>query len=222
MNNRNNYKQTWNNLAHEMESAKNFVSGFQEEDEFKRTAIKTISVLKQTVGIKSTDEILEIGCGVARVGKELAPICKNWTGSDISSNMLMHAQKRLVDAENTSLVELSKVGLHEFADEKFDLVYSTVVFMHLFEWDRYTYVKEAFRVLRPGGKCFVDNLDITSETGKNMFLEGHSYEVDERPDYLSMISSGDELESYLHWAGFTNVELLRWDNAWVGAYGTKM
>ena len=46
MNNRNNYKQTWNNLAHEMESAKNFVSGFQEEDEFKRTAIKTISVLK--------------------------------------------------------------------------------------------------------------------------------------------------------------------------------
>lgn len=221
MKNRNNYKQTWNALAKGMESAKKFVSGFQEEEEFTRTALKTIEILKTTVNVKTTDEILEIGCGVGRVGKELAPICSRWTGTDISGNMIDHAQNRLDGLNNVKLVELSKVGLNEFEDASFDLVYSTVVFMHLLEWDRYSYVEEAFRVLRPGGRCFVDNIDITSSTGKKMFLEGHSFKSEDRPDYLSMVSTGDELETYLKWAGFQEVKLLRWDDAWIGAYGEK-
>ena len=36
------------------------------------------------------------------------------------------------------------------ADSSIDVVYSTVVFMHLESWDRYAYVKEARRVLPPG------------------------------------------------------------------------
>tara|TARA_Y100000588_G_scaffold387878_1_gene486756 strand:+ start:1190 stop:1855 length:666 start_codon:yes stop_codon:yes gene_type:complete len=221
MKNRSKYKQTWNALAEGIESAKKFVSGFQDEDEFTRTALKTINIFKETVDIKPTDQILEIGCGVGRVGKELASICNHWTGSDISGNMLEHAKDRLTGLHNVKLVELTEVGLNEFEDGTFDMVYSTVVFMHLLEWDRYSYVEEAFRVLRPGGRCFVDNIDITSNTGKKMFMEGHSYKPDERPDYLSMVSSGDELVSYLRWAGFQKINLLRWDDAWVGAYGTK-
>jgi ubiquinone/menaquinone biosynthesis C-methylase UbiE len=218
---RSNYKDTWNALAQSMNSAKTAVSGFQDEEEYTRTALDTISTLSETVGVRKEDEILEIGCGVGRVGKELAPICRNWTGADISSSMIEFAQDRLQGIPNINLIELSDVGLTEFQDNSFDLVYCTVVFMHLFEWDRFHYIKEAHRVLRPDGRLFVDNIDIKSKRGHSMFMESYAYPAKSRPAHLSMVSSGDELESYFNWAGFQEVELHRWNDAWVGASGKK-
>ena len=95
MKNRNEYKKTWDNLARDMNSAKKYVSGFQEEKEFKRTALKTIEILNDSIGINKEDDVLEIGCGVGRVGKELSSICNSWTGSDISNGMLTFAAERL-------------------------------------------------------------------------------------------------------------------------------
>ncbi len=71
-----------------------------------------------------------------------------WIGTDISRNMLAHAAVRLNGIDNCELKELSTVGLKEISDQSIDLVYCTVVFMHLREWDRYRYVAESFRVLK--------------------------------------------------------------------------
>jgi len=221
MKNRNEYKKTWDNLARDMNSAKKYVSGFQEEKEFKRTALKTIEILNDSIGINKEDDVLEIGCGVGRVGKELSSICNSWTGSDISNGMLTFAAERLQGKKNIELVELGTEGLEKFPENSFDVVYCTVVFMHLFEWDRYKYIQDAYRILKPSGRCFVDNIDIKSETGKAMFYEGLSFKPTERPDHLSMVSTGDELETYFKWSGYSNISVVRWDNAWVGAHGTK-
>ncbi len=43
--------------------------------------------------IAEDDDVLEIGCGVGRVGVALAPCCDQWIGADISSQMLEHAKK---------------------------------------------------------------------------------------------------------------------------------
>jgi len=56
--------------------------------------------------ISNTDEVLEIGCGVGRVGRELAAHRKNWTGCDIPGNMLSFATERLQGILNTRLVTL--------------------------------------------------------------------------------------------------------------------
>jgi len=40
-----------------------------------------------------------------------------------------------------------------------------VVFMHLESWDRYNYISEAFRALRPGGRIYVDNINLCSDGG---------------------------------------------------------
>jgi ubiquinone/menaquinone biosynthesis C-methylase UbiE len=93
--------------------------------------------------------------------------------------------------------------------------------MHLYEWDRYRYILEAFRVLKPGGRCFFDNLDITSKRGWEMFMEGFSYPIDRRPAHLSMCSTGDELYTYAKKAGFERVEIHRWGDARVGVTGVK-
>lgn len=180
-----------------------------------------MEMIDRLLGVDPTDVILEIGCGVGRVGKYMGPRCSKWIGTDISRGMLNVAALRLRGVPNIQLVELSSVGLREIPDESVSLVYSTVVFMHLYEWDRFRYVKEAFRVLRPGGRCFFDNVDITSTHGWRVFLDGYALDPDKRPSHLSMVSSGDELRTYGVKAGFTEVVVHRWDDAWVGITGLK-
>ena len=158
---------------------------------------------------------------MGRVGKILSPLCAKWIGTDISSRMLEVAAQRLRGFPNVELIELGTVGLREIPDASVDMVYCTVVFMHLFEWDRYRYVHEAFRVLKPGGRCFFDNVDITSNHGWQVFMAGFAFDVENRPSHLSMTSVGDELHTYAIKARFTDVRVHRWDDAWVGVTGTK-
>ncbi len=50
--------------------------------------------------------------------------------------MLGHAKKRLSHLKNIELIELHESNLSPIADDSVDVVYCTVVFMHLDEWDR--------------------------------------------------------------------------------------
>jgi len=215
------YKKTWDSLAESYSDAKRFVAGYEDEAQFELTAHHTVDILEKYAGIKSSDVALEIGCGVGRVGKVLSKRVTTWIGTDISRNMLAYAAERLKGLDNCELKELGTVGLKEISDQSVDLVYCTVVFMHLREWDRYRYVAESFRVLKPGGRCFFDNVDITSDHGWEVFSAGYAFDVERRPSQLSMTSSGDELRVYAEKAGFQNVQIHRWDNAWVGVTGVK-
>ena len=174
-----------------------------------------------TLPITANDVILEIGCGIGRVGRVLSQECLHWVGSDISGEMLKHAAHHLWERPNTTLVELATVGLMEFPRDSFDLVYCTVVFMHLLPWDRYRYVEEAFRVLRPGGHCYFDNVPMDSEHGWRVFLESASYPLERRPAHMSMNSTREELATYLGKAGFANVAVRDLSNGFIAATGRK-
>jgi ubiquinone/menaquinone biosynthesis C-methylase UbiE len=215
------YKATWQRLAGSADEARTAVAGYTDEEQLEASGRHTVEVLDRLVGIKAPDVALEIGCGVGRVGKVLSPRCARWIGTDISRRMLDVAAERLRDLPNVELVELGTVGLGEIPDASVDLVYCTVVFMHLFEWDRYRYVQEAHRVLRSGGRCFFDNVDITSDHGWKVFMDGFSVDLARRPAHLSMTSTGDELSTYAVKAGFRDVRVHRWDDAWVGVTGIR-
>jgi len=222
MKDRSNYKATWQQLTPTYDHGKIAVTGHSHpEDELDRSGSLTLDFLDRFVGINSSDIVLEIGCGVGRVGKILSPRCLKWIGTDISGNMLRYAAERLKGLQNVELIELSTVGFKEIPDDSVDVVYCTVVFMHLYEWDRYKYVQEAFRVLKPGGRCFFDNVDITSGHGWKLFMDGTYFEIDKRPAHLSMVSTGEELQTYALRAGFKDVKVHRWDDTWVAVIGTK-
>jgi len=173
------------------------------------------------VGIRKDDVVLEIGCGVGRVGKVVAPLCRKWIGCDVASNMLSLTADRLKDLPNVELVELSGYDLSGVADTSVNVVYCTVVFMHLESWDRYNYILEAFRVLRSGGRIYVDNINLCSDGGWKVFETHRGFSPANRPPHMTQNSTPQEIETYLKRAGFSDVRI-RTDDDWVRASGMKL
>jgi ubiquinone/menaquinone biosynthesis C-methylase UbiE len=134
--------------------------------------------------------------------------------------MLKFSAERLRDFPNVEFVELAGNDLRAIADGSIDVVYSTVVFMHLESWDRYAYVKEARRVLRPGGKLYVDNLNLCSDAGWASFEIHSQFPPSERPDHISVCSTPQELQEYLKRAGFEDIRTQPGDEL-VAVWGRK-
>jgi len=218
--NRSDYKSTWNAVSGSEDDAKRAVSGYVDEELYKVTGEATRNVLRQFVGISPDDVVLEIGAGVGRVGAVLAPICKEWIGTDVSENMLSHIKHRLAKFNNVRTVATNGFDLSEIPSESIDVVYCTVVFMHIDEWERFGYIKEGFRVLKPGGRMLVDNVDLTSDKGWIFFEEVCKVPPQERPAQISKISTPQELGTYFRRAGFDNIGQSQAD-VWIYTYGKK-
>ena len=92
--------------------------------------------------------------------------------------------------------------------------------MHLDEWDRYRYVEEAFRVLRPGGRCYFDNINLGGKQGWEIFLQMAQHPPALRPPNISKASTGEELRIYFSKAGFADIQIYPGDH-FVAAVGTK-
>ena len=200
------YAETWDTLAASPKQARAAACGECEEVKVRFSAQRPVSNITELAGIKITDDVLEIGCGVARIGLELAPRCKQWTGVDISTKMLACAADRLASLSNVRLVHLSAANLDAFSDSSFDLVYLTNMFDHLDGMDRYKYIMDAFRVLRPNGRLYVDNTDLESDAGWASFANGVATVQDfERPAYLPTPLTAGELTTYAKRAGFREI-----------------
>ena len=217
---RSEYKKVWSALSTTEDQAKLHVIGVTEEAALQTTGEETLKFLQDSVGIGKEDVVLEIGCGVGRVGKVVAPLCRKWIGCDVASNMLSLAAQRLKDLSNVELVEISGYNLSGIADASVDVVYCTVVFMHLESWDRYNYVLEAFRVLRPSGRIYVDNINLCSDGGWRVFENHRAFSPSNRPPHMTQNSTPQEIETYLKRAGFDEVRM-RTDDDWIRAWGTK-
>ena len=215
---RNQYKETWNKLSENFESAKIYVTGNANEKDLKESSEQTIKRIDGFVNFSKNDVVLEIGCGIGRVGKQLAPLCKEWIGCDISGNMLKYTKFRLSNLKNIKLVELPKSNLSPIPDGSIDVIYSTVVFMHLEEWDRYKYVSEAYRVLKKGGRAYFDNFSLNTKEGWEIFMA--HYNLNDRPSHISKSSTSEELAEYLKKSKFKNI-VTKLDDPWVIASGIK-
>jgi SAM-dependent methyltransferase len=217
---RSEYKKVWSALSTTLDQAKLHVIGVTDEAALQSTGQETLGFLQESVGIRRDDVVLEIGCGIGRVGRLVAPLCRKWIGCDVASNMLALAAERLKDLPGIELKEISGYDLSGVADESVDVVYCTVVFMHLEPWDRYNYVLEAFRVLRPNGRIYVDNINLCSDGGWKVFETHRAMSSTNRPPHMTQNSTPQEIETYLKRAGFTKVQV-RTDDDWVRASGVK-
>lgn len=198
------YKAIWNDLSTTFDDAGFFVCCTGDEDEIRSNGALTAQFLRTVLPIGPTDSVLEIGCGVARIGRELAPYCREWHGADISGNMIEHARQRTADIPNIYLHELPDNSLRIFPDGSFDCVYCTIVFMHLDKPDMFTYMREAYRVLKPGGRAYFDTYNILAPGAWEEFskiLSAFPPGVP-RPGHVSQFSTPQEMRKFIDAAGF--------------------
>lgn len=95
MNDRSNYKGTWEALVRTPMDARLAVVGYADGAQMDASGRHTGDVLDRFVGIRPSDVVLEIGCGVGRVERHITPRCAHWIGSDISRGMLAVAAGRV-------------------------------------------------------------------------------------------------------------------------------
>lgn len=214
------YGTVWDREATEIDRARNAVAGYASEEEWHRSGESTADNVAARTGLSLNEVVLEIGCGAGRVGDKLASRCRRWIGADVSQRMLDHARAALARHDNVAFVHLNGFDLDGVEDASVDVVYCSAVFMHLDEWDRYRYVHEAMRVLRPGGRVYVDNFDLESPQGWRLFEEMSRLDVAERPPNVSRASTRQELLCYLERAGFEK-RVCETGELWVTVVGRK-
>jgi cyclopropane fatty-acyl-phospholipid synthase-like methyltransferase len=86
------YKEHWNRRARTPEDAVAAVDGSTSEDVLQHTGRWAAEQVRKALDVQPDDRVLELGCGVGRIGRELSPHCGAWVGTDISENMIEHAR----------------------------------------------------------------------------------------------------------------------------------
>ena len=105
------------------------------------------------------DKVLEIGCGTGTLAILCAEKSASVIGFDLSSGMLDTARSKIQERNLTDRVELKQMGAVEmdkaFDDETFDKIVSTLFLSELYSDEQKYVLRQAHRVLRPGGLIII-------------------------------------------------------------------
>lgn len=205
--NQTNYKDCWNDRSKSQEAAISAVDGSTDETIVQHTGRWAAQQVKTALDIQPQDQVLELGCGVGRIGRELAPFCRQWTGVDISENMIRHATARLAGQPNVSFHQLTRTSLDMLPDNSIDKAYSIAVFCHMDKEDLYLYLQELNRVVKPGGMIFVETWNLCSTVGWRRWeyepLVWKNSDHGQRKDVArNQFCTPEEFELYVSHAGF--------------------
>lgn len=106
--------------------------------------------------------LLEIGCGTGRGVGVLAPSVSNYTGVDKNEPLMT---KLSADYPNFTFIDMFLPPLKGLADNTFDFVVTFQVIEHI-EPDA-EFIKEAHRVLKPGGKLILTTVNRKYSLSRN-------------------------------------------------------
>jgi SAM-dependent methyltransferase len=157
---RSGYRQAWDHLGADRVSAYAMVDSSRNEEELIRRGHAVAKLLEDALRIDRATSVLEIGCGPARVGRELAPRCQRWIGADVSREMIRRAAARTSHLDNVSFLILEGADLSALADASLDRIYCHSVFVHIDSEDVFRYLREIRRALAPGGLAYVDTWNL--------------------------------------------------------------
>jgi SAM-dependent methyltransferase len=109
---------------------------------------------------------------VGRVDKYLAPRVRELCAIDVSGEMIRLAGVRLAGLPNVRLREVgNREFLSAFDSGRFDLVFSFLVLQHLEREDAFLYLRDAHRVLKPGGRLLTQFPNYLSPEYTRAFVE---------------------------------------------------
>lgn len=188
----------WDRNATSPQSARTAILGTPNEALHLRTANEEVHSLWQTIGYPRTRVALELGAGLGRLAFRIAPNVGWCLATDSSLPMLKLLMNDPSRPANLWAIRTSGVDLAGIGNATVDLVYAVGLFVHLTPQERFHYVKEAHRILTPGGNAYVDCLTIDTGAGWEVFEQSSRGEG--RPPIWP--TSGNEIVAYFNKAGF--------------------
>src|SRR4051812_24318651 len=152
-------RRDWDERARE--NARHYVSTGKTEwsdEEFFKSGEQTVSeeILTDMTNICQGIEpgqmrVLEIGCGAGRITRALSNLFGEVHAVDVSGEMVAKARAALADRPNAFVYQNNGKDLDVVGNRIFDFAFSTIVFQHIPSYEVIeTYVREVFRLLRPG------------------------------------------------------------------------
>lgn len=132
--------------------------------------------------------VLEIGVGTGRLAVRVAPLCGQFCGIDISPKTIDRAKENLAEYRNIDLICADFLS-YKF-DRKFDVIYSSLTFMHIEEKQKA--INKAAALLKDGGK-FVLSID----KNQSEYIDTGTCKIKIYPD------NSDAITEYIKAAGLT-------------------
>lgn len=140
--------------------------------------------------LNKIDKVLEIGCGTGRLSLNVAPKVRSFTGIDISEKTIEKAKEHL----HFDNIKLLCADFLEYSfDEKYDLVFSSLTFMHIKE--KFEAIAKISSLLTPNGRVVI-SLDKNRET----YIEYGTRKLEIYPD------SPEKIVALMETVGLTNIE----------------
>ena len=138
----------------------------------------------------SGKEVLDVGCGLAYGTAEMAKSAKMITGIDYDAETVESNKKRYASIGNLSFSQ-GNVPPLPFPDQSFDVVTAFQFIEHIEH--RKEFMKDALRVLKPGGSFLVTTPNAVKSLARNPF-HVHEYTFDEMKKEVESMTKNFELK----------------------------
>lgn len=158
---------------------------FVGRSDFEQTGEEFLGHFKELGGLKPTDRVLDVGCGIGRMAIPLTTYIRggSYAGFDVGREMIRWCRRHItpqnpnfefawVPIYNRKYNPFGTIAAAEFRfpyeDDSFDFALATSLFTHLTRADARHYLSEIARVLRPGATALLTFFLITPESEREI------------------------------------------------------
>ncbi len=137
--------------------------------DFHDTGRDQLEFFVEMAGLRPSDRVLDIACGVGRLAIPLTTYLNrrgSYDGFDIKEELIEWCQSKISARRPNSQFQLAKVATRwspneqvsvdryrfPYPDDRFDFAYAGSIFTHILPGGASNYLRQTARVLRPGGR----------------------------------------------------------------------